>query len=163
MKNINSEIYEQGAVKFNHHHWSRSLRMTALQSFRIPFFALVSLSCWLTTAAAEYHWPSPKFDAIEAFLYERFTEPPTSLPFTSLLKKCVPESDGRHIAAEWIRFVSSCPLRRLYSTHYHKFSRLTMIWRPIMAMMALVAWMRPCILNWTEAKYVVSHLNNSFP
>ena len=78
--------------------------MAVPQSFHIPLFALLSLSCWLTTVAAEYHWPSPQFDAIEALLYEKVTEPPNSLLFTGMLGECVPVG-GENTVAEWIRFV----------------------------------------------------------
>jgi len=60
----------------------------------------------LATAASAYHWPDPKFDAIEALLYEQSPEPEGSVSLTGRLNNCVPASNGEHIAAEWMRFVS---------------------------------------------------------
>jgi len=65
-------------------------------------FSLTSLA----TAAWAYHWPDPKFDAVEALLYEQSPEPEGSVSLTALLNKCVPASNEEHIAAEWMRFVS---------------------------------------------------------
>ncbi|KAF4616395.1 hypothetical protein D9613_008672 [Agrocybe pediades] len=62
----------------------------------------------LAAVATAYHWPSPKFDALEALLYERSPEP--AGPFleapslVGLLNKCQPSSTGVSVAAQWIRF-----------------------------------------------------------
>lgn len=61
---------------------------------------------FLASAASAYHWPEPKFDAIEALLYEQSPEPDGRVSLTALLNKCVPLSTGEHTAAEWMRFVS---------------------------------------------------------
>jgi hypothetical protein len=61
---------------------------------------------FLTSATWAYHWPEPKFDAIEALLYEQSPEPAGSVSLTALLNNCVPSSTGEHTSAEWMRFVS---------------------------------------------------------
>jgi hypothetical protein len=65
---------------------------------------------FLTSAASAYHWPEPKFDAIEALLYEQSPEPDGRVSLTATLNKCVPSSNGEHNAAEWMRFVSESKL-----------------------------------------------------
>ncbi|KIM42111.1 hypothetical protein M413DRAFT_70963 [Hebeloma cylindrosporum] len=63
-------------------------------SFALTFFS---------TATWAYHWPEPKFDAIEALLYEQSPEP-HGVSLTAILNKCVPGPTGEHTAAEWVRF-----------------------------------------------------------
>lgn len=63
-----------------------------------------SALCILTTTAWAYHWPSPKFDAIEGLLYEFEPEPPNTGSLHLTLNGCLPQ-DNASTAAEWLRFV----------------------------------------------------------
>lgn len=53
-----------------------------------------------------YHWPSPQYDALEAFLYEG--ERADGSNMASIVHPCKTRSATQaSVAAEWLRFVSS--------------------------------------------------------
>ncbi|KAF9486235.1 heme peroxidase [Pholiota conissans] len=70
---------------------------------RVSTTTAFSALCALATTVAAYHWPSPKFDAVEGLLYEFEPEPPNHGSLHLTLSGCVPLNNESK-AAEWLRF-----------------------------------------------------------
>lgn len=84
--------------------------------FRFSFALLLNMA--VLCLGADYRWPSPQYDHLEALLYEGRRGDGSSL--ASIVHPCRKRPDtGASIGAEWLRFVCDA---RLYHAASHTVS-----------------------------------------